>query len=412
MVLTVSSTEPPITIRQLAVTAYLPTMLSSIGFGAVVPLIPLTATSLGAGVELAAFVVALRAIGQLFGDLPAGWIASRIGDKYALVGACILDAIVMGAVVLVPNLWVLALAVLLSGFAGSVFGLARHAYLTEVVPVQWRARAMSTLGGVHRVGFMVGPLAGAALVSLFDLSAGYVFAAAMSVIAAVIIMLLPDTSGPRGAAATSSSAPDPSLVSVLRAHSRVLATLGVGVLSLMLIRGARQAIVPLWAEHVGLDAAQTSLIFALSSALDVALFFPGGMIMDRFGRFWVCVPAMIVMGAAFVVLPLSTSAWSVAAVAALLGIGNGTSSGIVMTLGADLSPEVGRTKFLAGWRLFGDFGSTVGPLLISAITLFAPLTAAAVTLGVLSWAGAAWLGRFIPLGVGPVPRPGEEPTRS
>ena len=62
-------------------------------------------------------------------------------------------------------------------------------------------------------------------------------------------------------------------------------------------RATRQSIIPLWADAQGLDAATISVIFGLSAAVDMLLFYPGGAIMDRYGRVFVAVPAMIVLGA-------------------------------------------------------------------------------------------------------------------
>ena len=52
----------------------------------------------------------------------------------------------------------------------------------------------------------------------------------------------------------------------------------------------------------------------------------------------------------------------------MLGFGNGIGSGMIMTLGADYSPAVGRAQFLGVWRLLADLGSTSGPALLSAAT--------------------------------------------
>ena len=60
-----------------------------------------------------------------------------------------------------------------------------------------------------------------------------------------------------------------------------------------------------------------------------------------------------------------------------MGLGNGISAGIVMTLGADASPSKARAQFLAGWRLCSDLGNAAGPLLISAISAVATLAVAA-----------------------------------
>ena len=75
----------PVSWLRIAVPAYGPTVLVSIGQGAILPLVALSARDLGASVGLAAFVVALVGLGQLVGDLPAGALAARIGEQRALV---------------------------------------------------------------------------------------------------------------------------------------------------------------------------------------------------------------------------------------------------------------------------------------------------------------------------------------
>ena len=188
----------------------------------------------------------------------------------------------------------------------------------------------------------------------------------------------------------------PRTLSVLRRHRRSLLTVGVGCLGLMMVRTSRQVIIPLWADANGLSASLISLLYALSMAFDVALFFPGGAIMDRFGRWWVSVPSMFVMSASMLVLPLANTATAIAVVACLLGLGNGISSGIVLTLGADASPRFGRAQFLAGWRLISDTGQTMGPLIISAATLLGGLATAALAVGALGCLGGFWLARWVP----------------
>lgn len=381
------------------VAAYGPTVLASTGLGAVIPLVALSARDLQASVGMAAFVVALLGLGQVCGDLPAGALAARVGEKRALFVACVLEAASLVLAALAPNVLVLGVAVFACGTASSILGLARQSYFTVAVPIAYRARALSTLGGSHRVGFFVGPLAGAALISRWDLSAAYVFAAATSVLAAALTLALPDL--PEVAAPTSTTQPATDLRSVLWAHRRVLATVGVGVLLIMMARATRQSVIPLWAESQGLSPATTSIIFGLSSALDMLMFYPGGWVMDRFGRFWVAVPAVTVLGLGMVLLPLTHTVVTIALVAFAMGLGNGISAGVVMTLGSDASPPVGRSQFLSGWRLMADTGTSVGPLLITAITAVASLGVASVVVGAIALLGVGWLVRWLPR---PTPR--------
>ena len=391
--------------RGIVIPAYGPTVLVSIGHGAMLPLVALSARELGASVATAAFMVALIGIGQLIGDLPAGALAARIGEQRALVLACLLEAVALIGAWQARSLVLLALCMLLVGTSSAVFNLARLAYLTEAIPLPLRARALSTLGGTLRFGLFVGPFIGAALVSRWNIGAAYAFAAGMALVAAAVTALLPDVTRDRRAAVTRVGQRHRSVLAVLAAHRRVLLTLGTGVLMISAARATRQSIIPLWADAQGLDAATISVIFGLSAAVDMLLFYPGGAIMDRFGRVFVAVPAMIVLGAGFALLPLTHDAVSIAAVAGLMGLGNGISAGIVMTLGADAAPPADRAQFLSGWRLASDVGHAGGPLVITAVSAVAPLAAAAVAMGVITWAGAGWLIRWVPRTRRPAPSP-------
>ncbi|MDR0283903.1 MAG: MFS transporter [Propionibacteriaceae bacterium] len=374
--------------------AYGPTFLSSIGYGAVTPLVALSALHLGASVELSALITGLTGVGQIVGDLPASWIATRFGEKKAIALACLWDATWLTVAFFAASLHVLAVAVFAFGLSGSVFGLARQSYITDAIPTRFRARALSSLGGTFRIGGFIGPLAGSGIIALWNLQAAYAFAAVMSLFAAAVTMLLPDLpsdvqsrrAGPDGG---------PRLFTVLKAYVRVFLTLGVGVFCIGLVRAVRQVVLPLWCESLGMDASQTSLVYAVSMGIDMSLFFLGGFIMDRFGRMWVALPSMVILGIGLASLALAHSAWAVVIVAAVLGLGNGIGSGIIMTLGSDASPDVGRAQFLSGWRLFSDTGNAVGPLALSAVTGLASLGVATVALGGVSVVGAGWLAYWI-----------------
>jgi MFS family permease len=384
--------------RQVAIPVYGPTLLVSIGAGAILPLVALSARDLGASVGIAALVVAMLGIGQLVGDLPAGALAARIGERRALIIACLVDVVALVGAYLATSVLLLSAAVFVAGLANAVFSLARQAYLTAAVPYRVRARAMSTLGGIFRIGSFVGPFVGAVIVIRTDIANAYVFAAVMSLAAASLAALLPDLPAPAAPAVRGGPSvrpAHPSVVSVLAAHRRVLLTLGTGVLVLSAARATRQAIVPLWAEAQGIDAATTSVIFGVSAGVDMLLFYPGGAIMDRYGRAAVAIPAMITLGVGFVVLPLTHSPLTVGLVACLMGLGNGISAGVVLTLGADAAPVEGRAQFLGGWRLCADLGNALGPLAIGGITAIATLGLATVAMGVITWLGSGWLARTV-----------------
>jgi MFS family permease len=375
--------------RDIALVAYGPSIVSAIGHGAVMPVLALRALDLGADVPTAAFVVALLGLGSLIASLPAGALVARIGERRALTTVGSLDAVAMSFAALTDSVVALGLAVTFSGMTWTVFMMARQGYMIDAVPLAYRARAMSGLGGSMRIGVFIGPLLGAALIHLGGLTWVFWLAAAMSLVSALLARSMPDFGSERRATTEHLS-----VTSVLLAHRRSLLTVGVAVIIISATRTLRSVLLPLWAEHVGLSATTTSLIFAAAAAVDIAFFFPGGWLMDNYGRFVVAVPVVATTAVGCLFLPLATSAAAVGAVMVLMAIGNGLGSGIVMTLGADTAPVEGRAQYLGGWRLCGDIGGSGGALLVGAVAAIAPLGVACVVMGAGAAVGTLWVGYF------------------
>ncbi|GER22506.1 MFS transporter [Zafaria cholistanensis] len=392
-------------LRDLGFSVYGPSLLYSVGTGAILPVIALSARGLGATVATATLAITLIGIGSLLTNVPASVLTARFGERAAMIGAAAWATCGMGlalaAPVLalpalaVPPLGVFAAGILMIGMAGAVFNLARQSYLAEAVPVRFRARAMSTLGGVSRIGTFIGPFVSAAAMVWLGLPGAYWTGMAAMAAAAVVSLRIPDLAG-GGRPAAGNGAVRPTIRSIAVSRARILATLGLGVLLISAVRATRQAVIPLWSEQLGLDAPTASVIYGLSGAVDMLVFYPAGKLMDRKGRVAVAVPAMVVMGAALALLPLTAQAWTLLAVAMLLGFGNGIGSGIVMTLGADFSPRQGRPQFLGLWRLLSDAGVMGGPVVLAAMTGAVSLASGIWTVAALSFAGAAIFGYFIP----------------
>ncbi|CAM3000600.1 transporter, major facilitator family protein [Cutibacterium acnes HL042PA3] len=390
---------PPVKWSSIIVSAYLPTLMSSLGYGAVIPLIPLTAVHIGASAALAAAIAALVGIGQIIGDVPAGWLVTKIGEKWSLVMAMLINAVALVSMGLVHHFGLLAVAVLVNGTAGAVYGIARQNYLTVAIPYRYRARALSTLGGVFRVGWFVGPMAGSWILREASMSWAYGFASIASVLAAAVTTVMPDLPPVDVPQTAVDDAPTKiSTWTIAKQNSKVLWTTGLGVTALMVVRSARRSLLPLWCHANGLSPATTDLIYAWSMAADVLLFLPGGALMDRFGRWWVAVPSIFIQALALLTLPLAHTATTIGIVALIIGIGNGASSGIVMTLGSDASPNIGRPQFLAAWRLLSDTGSAMGPIVVTLVTLAWPLSAASIVMSIIGLVGSYWMGRWVPRG--------------
>jgi MFS family permease len=379
----------------LAPSVFLPALVYEIGNGAMAPVIALTALAEGASVRTAGFTLAVMGVGQILGDVPAGILADRLGDRRAMAVASGLALVGQLTILVSHSLWLLGAGLLVIGSANGTYYLGRMSYLSEVIPPGLRARAMSTMGGSHRIGLLIGPFVGAAAISLTGLRAAYVVAMVATVSAAALLLLVPDPERQqvrRRAGGTGGATSWRMLVD----HRRLFATLGAAVFLVGAVRAARQTVVPLWADHIGLSPEHTSLVFGIASIVDVAMFYPSGLVMDRFGRLSVAIPAMVVLGTTMVLLPLTGSALGLTVVAMVMSLGNGIGSGIMQTLGADTSPAEGRARFLAVWRLLSDSGNATGPLVVSVVAVVAGLAGGIVAVGCTGLLAAVALGRWVP----------------
>lgn len=373
-------------LRSMALKVYSPSLLYAVGLGAVTPVIAISARDRGASIATAALVVTLVGLGSLVSNVPAALLTNRVGERIAMVAAGGWAAAGLALGLFDSALPLFAVGVTMLGMAGAVFNLARQSYLAEAVPVAYRARAMSTLGGVMRIGVFAGPFIATLAMGWWGTAGAYWVGVAAMLMALAVCFAIPELPSRRDGRA----APEPpaaSLWAVARNNRKVLGGVGLGVVCLSAVRASRQIVLPLWGEQLGLDAGTIALVYGLSGALDMLVFYPAGRVMDLRGRVWVAVPCLVIMAVAMALLPLASGLAMFSAVAVLLGFGNGIGSGIVMTLGADYAPANDRARFLGVWRLMADAGAMGGPVLLSG-------TLAVATLGIGIWgiAGVAALG--------------------
>ncbi|GHJ40712.1 MFS transporter [Streptomyces sp. TS71-3] len=384
----------PVTLWSLIPAVFLPALIFETGMGALAPVLALSGRALGASVGGASLVLALLGVGQILGDVPAGALAARLGDRKAMMVAAGVAMVTLAGCALARSVWQLALAVTATGATNAVFILARQAYLTEAVPVGLRARALSTLGGMSRVGAFVGPFIGAAVLTGRPIRDIYWLALACTAITVVVLFVVPDVADP--AKAARGGAAPASVRTVVRRHRRVFLTLGVAVLLVGSVRATRQTVLPLWAEHLHQSPSSTSVIFGIAGLIDTLTFYPSGKVMDRAGRLWIAVPSMLVLGLTQAALPLTHGLVSLTVVAMLMGFGNGIGSGILMTLGADVAPPDTRSQFLGVWRLCADSGSAGGPLVVSAAAALGSLATGIAVMGGMGIVAAGALLRWVP----------------
>lgn len=354
--------------RELMLAVYLPTILLALGQGALLATLPLYAQELGVGYTMVSLISAAAAIGTLVTDVPAGALLHRIGLRRAMLVGCALVVVGTFSLALDPSPEAIVGMRILAGLGTALWGLSRHAFIAGAVPIELRGSAIAMFGGINRIGIFGGPALGGVVGTAFGLQSSFVLTGVMAMLAwgAAYLFVPRDTEvhvQRRGGAGQRWSI----VRATLRSHAGDLSAAGIAQLFAQMIRQGRQLLIPLVGAQIGLNAAEIGTVMTISAVVDMSMFFPAGFLMDRYGRKIASVPSFAIMAIGIGLVPLADSFVTLSAAGIVIGLGNGLGSGSMMTLGADLAPEGATGEFLGIWRLIGDVGMVVGPLVVGFI---------------------------------------------
>jgi MFS family permease len=301
------------------------------------------------------------------------------------LGVLIVGAAV-GGLFFVTSVWQALALQVVSGVGSALWNVSRHAYLTTGIPPGARGRAIALFGGVTRLGIFAGPALGGLMAGALGLRAPFLVVALLAVLTAALAALFTERADLSGSARHAPVSP----LGLLVQYRGVLLTAGIGQLLAQMIRGARFVVVPLYASGVlGLGVESVGLLMSAASLVDMLMFYPAGVLMDRLGRKAAIIPSFALQGVGMLLIPLTGSFWGLLAAASLIGFANGLGSGTMMTLGSDLAPRESLGEFLGVWRLIGDIGGVGGPVAVGTVADALTLESAAVVLGLVGFAAAA-----------------------
>jgi DHA1 family tetracycline resistance protein-like MFS transporter len=364
-------------------------VIDLVGFGIVLPILPLWAETFGASPVQIGLITASYAVMQLLFAPVWGRLSDRYGRRpiilVSLAGSAA-SALMIG---LAGTLLVLFVARVLQGIAGASYAAAQ-AYVADVTSKEERARGMGMIGAAFGLGFILGPAFGAVFSAVDERLPFFVAAGLAALNWLIAYRRLPESLRPG-----STAAPTPRLAAMRRAlGSRELAPLvWLSFVATFAFVGMESTFALFGERRFEYDAVEMGLLFTYIGVLAAV---GQGLLVGRFVARWgesrVLVAGLAGTAVGLAVTALAYDLWLLLVGLLFLAVASGlvfATTTALISLAVDdrdqgvilgLNASVGSAARIAGpvvaALLFQHAGIAV-PLVVGA-ALFAVCAAAAI----------------------------------
>lgn len=375
--------------------------LDLVGFGIVIPLLPLYAQRFGAGAVAVAWLLAVYSLMQFLFAPAWGRLSDRVGRRPVLLVGLFGSAASYLACGVAGSLPLLFAARALNGVAGANIGVAQ-AYIADVTRPEDRAKGMGMIGAAFGLGFIVGPALGGLLLR-WGPAAPFLFAAALTLANAVLaVFRLPESLPPERRAARP---PAPTLAERARAlfgratPGRLRALYLAGFLFTLAIASA-EGTFSLWADArwnaTGERVAYLFVFLGVVSA--VAHAGVAGRLVRRIGERRTALAGLASVAAGLVTAALAPS-WPMLLVGlGLLALGQGLASPAVSSLISRQGGAAEQGRVLGIFQSLSALARAAGPVAggvaLAHVGLAAPFLSASIVTAAAALVLVAIVGVF------------------
>lgn len=328
-----------------------------VGFGVVLPVLPVFARSFGVGNFEVGAVVSAFALMRLLCSPLCPRLITLLGERVVLALGMYIVAISSGLVALAQNYPQMLILRGVGGIGSAMFTVSAMTLLLRVVEPDRRGRATGIYQGGFLLGGMTGPAVGGVLATI-SITAPFAFYAVTLIVGGTIGLFLlraPDQVGPERAEAPIAFS---QVLRDRRYQAACLTNLAQGWSSF----GVRSSLVPvLIVEVLHGKPAWTGIAFACASVVQTIMLGPAGRFTDTVGRR----PAMITGSALactmIMIVPFAPNIW----VLGLVLCGYGAAAAFLGTapaaaVGDAAGGRAGRP--VAIFSMCSDVGAIAGPL--------------------------------------------------
>ncbi|MSR22838.1 MAG: MFS transporter [Gemmatimonadetes bacterium] len=347
---------------------FLTVFVDLVGFGIVLPLLPLYADRFGAtGTQIGILVLSYSAAQLLLAPV-WGRLSDRIGRRPVLIVGLLGSAVSYVIFAYAGSIPVLLLSRIMAGVGGANIPVAQ-AYVADVTPPENRAGSMGLIGAAFGLGFIFGPAIAGVLAPMAPELPGLAAAGLCAGNAFLAVLFLPESLSrdERTAREERKASENQKGIGELRLLLAAPAFRRVLVVSL-LFQVAFSAIHPTFslfaAQRFHLSEAAVGSLFAFLGVMSAVM--QGGLVpvfAARFGEVALIRACAIPFVAGFILIAISPSVALLLVGLALLALGFGGTLPSLTSLLSRSAPEVLLGGSLGVGQSVGALGRILGPLL-------------------------------------------------
>ncbi len=346
--------------------------VSMIGFGLVMPFLPVYAKTYGASDTLIGWMMAVFAVVRLFFSPVGGWLADKIGRKPLMVFGMFMYTVVMfmfGVANSLPELF------LYRGAQGAASGLVwpvAMAYIGDVVKEEDRGKAMGLYTLTFATGNAVGPMLGGLIASNFSLSVPFYFTSALALISGLLLLFGLKESF-EGETQTSEklakrttriknilTKPMGYLKSITPYPTTFLG-ISLGSFTVFLGLAVLYPMLPIYGKDLlELNMAQIGYIFTIIGAVQVVFMFPSGSLADRIGRKKMIVAGSLVASIFIGAIIFAVGYYTLALIIIFYTIGRSLARPSIPALVTSLTSTKNRGKGMGIYTFFQNMAWAAG----------------------------------------------------
>lgn len=339
--------------------------LSTLGMGLIVPVLPSYAESLGGTATLVGLLIAAFAATRLLVTLPAAWLATRFGHRRLLVAG---PAVTVPAALLCAasgGFWTLAVFCVVEGAMAGTSSTASTGLALSDAPAHKAGRSLGSYQSAALLGAALGPLLGGVIGGQFGVRALFVvYAAIAAAIAVWLHLALEQPDGSAGAVPDEAAGGKQPAWRVL--GDRRLWPLWFLAFALAFARiGSQLVAAPvIGARRLELGPEEIGLALSVGGFASLAVFYPAGLLGDKFGRKAAIVPGAAGIALGLALLAVSENYVEFLVAALLLGLAGGLAGPAPAAHLADVLPAPQRTLGAGAYRFAGEAGAVISPAVL------------------------------------------------